>query len=194
MRGFGASRPPKPPAAQQRLSSPGSSPALQLRGRNLAQAKCGGPISEDTHGAWSPHTVEIQAEDGEVFALRPCGEVLALKPKDTARQALPSLQEVLLEREMKTVKTVKAPDAAGRHTTETTKTTETGKAARSPNRPCRRPGTPQSGAPAEGGLRWQHRHSSRTRSTCGSCSPAGGCSKCPGSCGEEDRQDAASRW
>lgn len=127
MRGFGASRPPKPPAAQQRLSSPGSSPALQLRGRNLAQAKCGGPISEDTHGAWSPHTVEIQAEDGEVFALRPCGEVLALKPKDTARQALPSLQEVLLEREMKTVKTVKAPDAAGRHTTETTKTTETGK-------------------------------------------------------------------
>lgn len=124
MRGFGASRPPKPPAAQQRLSSPGSSPALQLRGRNLAQAKCGGPISEDTHGAWSPHTVEIQAEDGEVFALRPCGEVLALKPKDTARQALPSLQEVLLEREMKTVKTVKPPDAAGRHTT---KTTETGK-------------------------------------------------------------------
>ena len=35
-----------------------------------------------------------------------------------------SLQEVLLEREMKTVKTVKPPEAAGRHTT---KTTETGK-------------------------------------------------------------------
>lgn len=118
MRGFGASRPPKPPV-QQRLASPGSSPALQLRGRNLAQAKCGGPISEDTHGAWSPHTVEIQAEDGEVYALRPCGEVLA-KPKDTARQALPSLQEVLLDRETRTVRTVRSlPETT---TTETVKT------------------------------------------------------------------------
>eukprot|EP00435_Cladocopium_sp_Y103_P023191 s1033_g5.t1 len=152
MRGFGASRPPKPPAPVQRLSSPGSSPALQLRGRNLAQAKCGGPISEDTHGAWSPHTVEIQAEDGEVFALRPCGEVLAL-PKDTARQALPSLQEVLLEREMKTVKTVKPPDAAGRQTTESTKTTETkGKellSDPSPGRP-RKPARPAASAAATG--------------------------------------------
>lgn len=29
--------------------------------------------------------VEIQGADGEVLGLRPCGEVLALKPKDTAR-------------------------------------------------------------------------------------------------------------
>ena len=50
-----------------------------------------------------------------------------------------SLQEVLLEREMKTVKTVKAPDAAGRHTTETTKTTETGKERLSQSRVARRP-------------------------------------------------------
>ena len=53
-----------------------------------------------------------------------------------------SLQEVLLEREMKTVKTVKPPDAAGRHTTETAKTTETGKERLSQSRVARWPGGP----------------------------------------------------
>jgi len=96
--GAAKARPPKPP-----LSSPGSSPALQLRGRNVASQEASS-VQESTHGAWAPQTVEIQGADGEVLGLRPCGEVLALKPKDTARMAMPSLEEVLLPREVKTVR------------------------------------------------------------------------------------------
>ena len=43
-----------------------------------------------SRGTHQLHQVEIQAEDGEVYALRPCGEVLA-KPKDTARRGAKGL-------------------------------------------------------------------------------------------------------
>ncbi|CAE7662436.1 unnamed protein product, partial [Symbiodinium microadriaticum] len=48
---------------------------------------------------WSPHTVEIQGQDGEVVSLRPSGE-RCLKRVDTARMAMPSLEEALVHAEV----------------------------------------------------------------------------------------------